>query len=116
MMIQKNMNQRQKVAGILAVLWLVVMTTVIVAVLTSCTPRPPVPPQPIPPNSDSGTEITCADVCRHLSGMMCPSAEPTKNGATCVEVCENVQSSGTMTFDMKCLITAPSCKAADECG
>lgn len=106
---------KNKVASTIAVLWIVAVSLVIVAALTSCTPKPPIPPQPIPPSGDSGAEITCEEVCRHLSSMMCPSAEPTKKGATCVEVCENVRSSGTMTFDMKCLITAPSCKAADEC-
>ncbi len=106
---------KNKVASTIAVLWIVAVSLVVVMALTSCTPKPPVPPQPIPPTADSGAEVTCADACRHLSSMMCPNAEPTKKGATCVEVCENVQSSGVMKMNLRCLVTSSSCKAADEC-
>jgi len=107
--------EKEKTASILAALWLVVMTVFLVSLISSCTPRPPVPPQPIPVIESDAKELTCADACEHLWNMKCKSAEPTPKGATCLEVCENVRSSGVIALNLKCLTTAPSCKAADEC-
>lgn len=95
-----------------------------VASLAGCpkpspTPVPPVPPMPNPYVVDAGepptVEYTCADMCSHLFDLKCPGAEPTASGATCLEVCQNVQSSGVVAFNLRCRVNARTCAAADAC-
>jgi hypothetical protein len=68
-------------------------------------PDPPVPPAP----------ATCADVCQHMSALGCPSGLPTPRGIPCTTVCENVQTSGNMTWNLDCRAHALTCDAADAC-
>lgn len=70
------------------------------------TPRPPVPP----PGS-----ATCADVCRHYGELGCEAARPTGAGAVCVDVCQNVQDSTVVHWDLDCRARALTCAAADAC-
>jgi len=58
---------------------------------------------------------TCEQVCKHMTALDCPSAQPTPNGASCVEVCENVQSSGMIEWNLDCRAAAATCESADEC-
>lgn len=88
----------------------------------SCTPRPPVPPvgptdvdASIADAADEARRPTCADVCARLSALHCPEAETTAAGATCLDVCRNVQSSGVAGWNLSCLSNAKSCAAADSC-
>ena len=75
--------------------------------LASCNPRP-VPDPPIPP-------ATCADVCQHMAALNCAAATPTPRGAPCAAVCENVQNSGNMTWNLNCRAKAATCDAVDAC-
>lgn len=88
-------------------------------------PKPIPPPGPIPPVVDGGVteEETDADeaarpclaACRRLIKLGCEAGKPTPEGTSCTRVCENVQSSGIVTWNIDCIKTATSCKAADEC-
>jgi hypothetical protein len=62
-----------------------------------------------------GDPASCADACAHLDELGCPEAEPTPEGATCVEVCENVETSGTVTLNPACVIEITACAQVDEC-
>lgn len=71
--------------------------------LTSPTPSPTRPP-------------SCEDACARLDELDCPAAKPTPNGASCAEVCTNAEKSGLALWGLSCIVTAPSCIAADACG
>ena len=89
----------------------------IAATLVSCRCTwPPVPtPSPTPtPSPDGGA--TCATACEHLGSLGCKASTPTAKGATCTEVCENAESGGYVSWGVDCVVAAPSCSAADECG
>lgn len=57
----------------------------------------------------------CPHLCDHMLIMNCPGAKTTPKGATCVEICTNVQNSGVISWDMQCRLTAATCAAMDEC-
>lgn len=79
----------------------------LLALAVACGPLPdPVEPPAVP---------TCATACARAAELGCPHAKPTPKGATCVEVCKNVQSSGFLRWDLRCRSIAASCAAADEC-
>lgn len=85
------------------------------ALLVGCPPAP-VPPTP---SSDAGAVDAagvhdCEAWCAHAADLKCPAALPTEHGASCVDVCVNMQAS-PVSFDLKCRTLAPSCAAADEC-
>lgn len=70
-------------------------------------PKPPVPPDP--------SAVTCADVCERMSKLDCAAAKPTAEGASCLDVCRNVQDSGIVRWDLACMAHAASCDAVDAC-
>ena len=81
----------------------------------ACSPTPS-PEPPKPPGPDAWVEgATCADACNHMAILGCEEAKPTPKGATCVEVCENVQNSGVMTWNLDCLMGTKSCAQVDVC-
>lgn len=83
--------------------------------LAGC-PRPIPPPVPTPPDADfDGGAATCADACARLQQLGCPAGQPTPRGAPCVEVCENVQQSGVISWDLSCIARAVTCGATDRC-
>lgn len=93
--------------------------------LTACPPKPPVPPV-TPPDvfdkMDAAPEMavpsdpsTCAAACERLWLLGCKGGRPTPKGATCIEFCRNVQESGIVSWDLRCLSSASSCAAADRC-
>lgn len=69
----------------------------------------PIPP-PIPPGP-----VNCREACVHLRELRCPVANPTPAGVSCNGVCENVNGSGFVEWDLPCIMQAPSCAAADRC-
>lgn len=100
------------------------MTMMLIAAMSIGCPPSPTPPTP---DADAGdtwdagddfdaeaVASTCANWCKRAAVLKCPSAQPTKKGATCVEVCTNVQT-GPVHFNLKCKIAAKSCAAADAC-
>lgn len=93
------------------------MHTLLIAVVCAalnlaCVPKPP--PIPVPPQPPIG-EPTCADACQRLDQLGCDAAKPTPRGHSCLEVCRNVQESGIVTWDLRCLVSATSCTVADRC-
>lgn len=61
------------------------------------------------------SSATCATVCANMVKLSCPSAKPTAKGATCEQVCNNVQNSGAIKWDLTCRSKALTCAAADLC-
>jgi hypothetical protein len=71
-------------------------------------------PPPKPPTPPPG-EVGCADVCRHEADLGCEAARPTANDVSCVAVCENVQGSSVVRWNLACRAQAPTCQAIDLC-
>ncbi len=66
-------------------------------------------PIPTPQNT------TCAEACEHGAALKCDWAEPTRNGATCLEFCQATLDGGPITLPLDCLASAASCEAARGC-
>lgn len=81
----------------------------LVVLLVACAQVPIVPVEPTPPTA------TCSDVCARGAELGCEFARPTDGGVGCVDVCENVQRSGIIEWDLACRASAPSCDAVDLC-
>lgn len=81
--------------------------------LSAC-PRPI--PAPVPPSPGDGGEVaTCVTACARLTELACLAALPTPEGASCVTVCQNIQESGVMLWNLDCISRSPSCNATDVC-
>lgn len=72
-----------------------------------------VPPAPAP--YDGGDPASCDDACAHLAELGCEEAEPTAEGATCVEVCRNVEGSSIVSLNPSCVVLVESCEAVGDC-
>ena len=89
------------------------------------TPNPPTPdavdattpaPAPTPTvDASSNAGYTCTTVCTNLKNRKCPGANKTVKGSTCVDVCQNTQDSGIVSWDLKCRSTQTTCAAIDAC-
>jgi hypothetical protein len=86
------------------------MAFVALCILGACPPKP-IPPQP--PIHDG--DATCADACARAREMECEFAKPTPNGATCEDVCQNIQDKGLFSLDLDCRVAARTCKQAEAC-
>lgn len=85
---------------------------VLAAALAGCATTPtPTPVTPSPPGTP-----TCETACDHLAQLGCTAAQPTPAGATCLEVCTNIEDSGVIVYGVKCVTDAESCAKADNCG
>lgn len=90
------------------------------ALTTACGPtNPPKPPDPYE-DPDAGPDAsrspTCAGACARMRDLGCPLGNKTPRGATCEEVCKNVQENNAGAgFDVRCLSTARSCAATSAC-
>ncbi len=76
-------------------------------------------PKPIPnpepePELDGAAPATCESVCAHWTDLGCKEAQPTPDGASCVEVCENIQQSN-LKDDLECQVAVTSCDQIDGC-
>lgn len=80
------------------------VVVVAVAFLQGCPPVEPLPPVDKP---------TCESACMRMAELECRIAEPTPEGSTCVEVCENTLDS-TLPYDVACLSRAATCDGCDE--
>lgn len=90
------------------------MAMLVLITLAGCPRREPVPPTPTPV-VDAGSSATCSDWCVHAATLGCSASKPTPNGAPCERVCQNVQDSVVIRWNLTCRATAATCKAADEC-
>jgi hypothetical protein len=77
-----------------------------------CPPPPPMEPDPPPPPYP---EATCEDVCAHWRKLDCKEAEPTAGQGSCEAVCENVQGSGIIQWNLGCRASIESCAQVDSC-
>ncbi len=57
---------------------------------------------------------SCDEWCRRAAVLRCMEGTPTEDGASCVEVCRNIQS-GPARLNLKCRVAARSCQAAESC-
>jgi hypothetical protein len=57
----------------------------------------------------------CPAACARLGVLSCEAGKPTPDGATCEQVCSNVQASGLNRINTECIAAADSCAAAEEC-
>lgn len=84
----------------------------------ACPPVPVPPPSPDPDASiddpDAAASSTCAAWCKHAAALHCDAAKPTRAGASCADVCVNVQT-GPAKLNLRCRIAAKTCAAADVC-
>ncbi len=92
-------------------------------------PFPKPPPQPEPPSPwdspadaapppedlDAAAHTPCYLACRQLTKLGCKEAEPTAAGATCTQVCANIESSGVVSMYPNCVAGAESCSIARAC-
>lgn len=85
-------------AGLLFVIWCL-------PTLACRPPKPPAPP----------TGVTCAEVCEQMTKLSCEAAKPTAEGASCLDVCRNIQDSGVVSWNLNCMVAAQSCSAVDAC-
>lgn len=75
------------------------------------TPPADVRPKPV----EAGTPEDCAAACAHMAQLGCEEAKPTPKGATCEDVCNNVESSGTITLSPACVVKITKCEEIDSC-
>jgi hypothetical protein len=85
------------------------------SVLACPRPLPPAPPVPPADPSQDGGAGGCAQACARLRELGCAAARPTPRGASCVEVCGNVESSGQVSWGPSCVVRSNSCAEASEC-
>ena len=86
-------------------LLLAIMTVMIMECGPTPTPDPVHPPSP----------ATCLEVCDNGARLGCEWSKPTAQGESCMTVCETVQSSGIVQWDLDCRAGASSCEAVDAC-
>lgn len=67
-----------------------------------------------PPRPPSDPEV-CAPVCAHLRELGSPAGDPTPAGATCEDVCREVQASQLNAIDGACILGATSREEAEAC-
>ncbi len=80
--------------------------------LVACSGTQPPPPTP---DADAAAYPSCATVCNHLRALRCPAGNATQEGHSCEDVCQNIQVSGVIKWDLGCRSTVPTCEAIDDC-
>lgn len=90
-------------------------TALLALLLVACGPNPgPQPPRPAAPDAGPGV-VSCAAYCEHAAALGCEQGKPTPKGASCMQVCDNVQTSGFGQLDLRCGYSATTCAAIDAC-
>lgn len=75
-------------------------------------PEPvPEPPEPPEPSEPSDVEPTCATACEKQRELGCVLGDPTPEGTSCEEVCQNSEQSGILdlAWDVEGLTEATTC-------
>ena len=83
-------------------------------------PLPPGPPQPSSGGSTAndggaGGQATCANVCDHWDELGCEEGADTPSGQPCEAVCENIQGSGIVEWNLGCRARIARCVDIDGC-
>lgn len=80
----------------------------IAALLSACKP----PEHPVAPPLGP---VSCEGVCERARALKCSWGNPTAAGAQCSTVCQNIQESGFIAWNLNCRAHADSCDAMDVC-
>lgn len=83
-------------------------TGLAVGVLLSCQPAPAGARRP-------ASEADCKTACVRARELRCDAGKQTPAGETCEVVCENVRTSGLISWDLECRTRSRSCAAIDRC-
>jgi hypothetical protein len=83
--------------------------------LASCPGCPPPAPPVTPDAKDAATPGTCGGVCANGRRLGCAFAQNTPQGASCEDVCNNLERSGVTSWDLSCRSVARSCAEVDQC-
>lgn len=75
----------------------------------------PVTPTNDPDGGAPEAAVSCAAYCSHAERLGCDQGKPTAKGATCTEVCSNLQTSSYSKLDLRCGYNAQTCQAMDVC-
>lgn len=59
-------------------------------------------------------EPDCAAACDRMELLGCDEAEPTPGGASCVQVCRNVENS-PVTLNPACVVGIQTCEQIESC-
>lgn len=87
----------------------------IVEGVASCGGTPQIPdPKPVP-DLPPFEDPTCEDACRKLQSLECQAGEETEDGSSCEEVCENLQESGIVSWDLQCMTEIENCDQVANC-
>lgn len=108
-------SEKQVVLGALMLALAGVAAVLGLLVLTQCGPGPAVIVVPSA-RPEPGTPADCARACAHLRSLGCEEGKPTPGGASCEQVCDNVQQSGATALDLGCVVDAGTCARANGCG
>lgn len=83
--------------------------------IVGCTP--PMPPEIKVPPPAPLAPATCETACAHARELGCVVGTPTPAGATCEEVCRNVERIGheEARWPVKCVHESTTCEQADSC-
>jgi hypothetical protein len=92
------------------------LLTALLVGTSACPPGPgPVPPAPPQDAGLDASAATCGSACDRWRELGCEQAEDTADGATCEDVCDNIQSSGIIEWDLACRASVADCAAIDAC-
>ena len=96
---------------------LAILTALVALACLGCPPRPVGPPD----SQDGGPLLdpldaaaTCGTACEHWRELGCPEGSGSPR-ATCEEVCDNIQRSGILAWDLDCRSRITSCSQLDQC-
>lgn len=99
-------------------------TVLAVFLVCSCHPTPCATcPSPAPAPTaeadagpmDAASRTPCQRACGHYRYLKCDEGKPTADGATCETVCENMQASKLVAYDLTCGAKVKSCPEIGTC-
>jgi len=95
--------------------WL--LATVIMA-CGACRDAPVTPPVPGDGGAGGAPPAVldpCERACQRLAELGCAESQPTEGGASCTEVCRNLEESGVVSLDPACVELVVQCEDVDAC-
>ena len=88
-------------------------TAITLLLASGCPVQPPV--EPDAPPHDPNAAASCEGVCEHWRALECAEAETSSDGETCEAVCQNVQDSGIIEWNLPCRQAIATCDQVDSC-
>jgi len=67
-----------------------------------------------PPDDPPKPVAACEAACARLVELGCDAGQPTPEGTTCVQVCEDTERTGWTTMHPDCVAEAASCEEAER--